>query len=188
MNNSEPRWTTVTLVGGTTGVALAALYAQAFAIYATLRASMTIVIEMPPDSFMFGTLIANAASILLAAIAATLIVSLITAILGAFTALAVFGVNSWFNRPRAARRATFIGFGVALAVVLTFQLVVQRMMGQPLTALGIQTYLFWLGLPAILHLGAGTVGARYLNHISGRSPTTHNEVRYEKQEPFFRPS
>ncbi len=170
--------------GAGAGIGLTFIYASMFALYAVCRSSLTIGALTPPDISLFGTLAANAASINLASLATASLLALPMALLGMGTAVAIKWFISIFNPNRNSQRAMLIGLAVALGVVLAFQFSMQMLLGRPLNDLGVETYLFWFGLPGVLHMGAGAVGAWYLNHTIANVSVVTREVNHGRPEIY----
>jgi hypothetical protein len=63
-----------------------------------------------------------------------------------------------------------IGAVTALALVTLGQLALSLAIGRSLFSLGAATYLFWFGLPGLLHICAGAVGGWRLNLHSVARP------------------
>ena len=108
------------------------------------------------------------------------------ALLGMGTAAAIKWLYEIFNPNRNIQRAMIIGLGTALGFVLALQFSVQTLLGRPLNDLGIATYLFWFGLPGLLHIGAGALGAWYLQCIVVNVPVVRTEVHYVSPKAYPR--
>jgi hypothetical protein len=160
---SGPTWRFIARTGAVAGVGLTFAYALVFALYATLQSSLTIWATTPTEVGRAATLAANGASILVASLAMALLLSTGAALLGSSTAVAINWLLNLLNTAGAPRRAIVIGLATALGVILLYHLALQVALGQPLFSLGVETYLFWFGLPGLIHLGAGAIGARRLN-------------------------
>jgi hypothetical protein len=161
-----PSWRKVLLTGAAAGTGLTFAYALLFALYAIVRSSASIWATIPPDINLLGTLSANAASITVASLATAVVLALVMALLGMGTAVVIKGLDSLFNPTHDSQRAILIGCGAALAFVLVCQFAVNMLMGGSLSSLGGETYLFWLGLPALIHIGTGAAGAWTMNQLS----------------------
>ncbi|MCC6454828.1 MAG: hypothetical protein IT328_07800 [Caldilineaceae bacterium] len=170
MNHAQPllrpTWHRVLQTGAQTAIGLTFAYALAFALYAIVRALPAIWITTPAENHLFGTLVANIASITLASLASALLLAPFTMLLGMATAALIEWLFILFNRQFDSRRALFIGLGAAAGFVFLLQLAVQLTIGQPLYNLSVETYIFWLGLPGLIHIGAGVVGAWFLNRAT----------------------
>jgi hypothetical protein len=167
-------WRQVFQTGAGIAIGLTFAYALAFAAYAIFRVSLTVWTMTPTDISLFRSLTASATSITLAAMASALLQSLLTVLLGCATAALIKGLLASLNRQRNGWRAILIGLGSALLFVLVYQLTAQRLMGQPLYNLGVETYTFWFGLPGLIHIGAGIAGAWHLNRQAARKKVASN--------------
>jgi hypothetical protein len=175
-----PPWRTVLLTGAAMGAGLTLAYGLAFGIYATLRSSVTVLVNTPPEIGVVPTLAANGASILIPALASALVVTPVMALIGLVTAGVVQGLLQ-FNRGRQPERAILIGFGATLAIVLLYQLPLVRLLRQTMPGAGLATYWFWFGFPALIQLGAGVVGAWQLNRRQPNGSPQIGEVRWAEQ-------
>jgi hypothetical protein len=115
---------------------------------------------------LFGRLVANSASIALASYTTALLLAIPMAFLGMGTAFVAKWLDTIFNEECVPQRALIIGFGVALAIVLLFDLSLQWLVGRTFASLGLETYLFWFGLPGLLHIGGGIMAAWYVYHAN----------------------
>ena len=154
------------------GAAVTLVYAQAFTVYAIMRSSLAISATDYSGAPLLPTLVANATTILLASAASALALCLLTAPLGMITGAAIKATLAWLNQSHSAIRSLWIGFAAALAVAFALQIVLGQLFHTPVTAFGVETYLFWFGLPALLHVCAGVAGAWYLNRQSATLPFT----------------
>jgi hypothetical protein len=149
------------------GAGLTFAYALTFALYAVFRSSATIGAVTPPEVDMFGMLAANGASIVIASIATASLLASVMAVLGMSTALIINWLLALWNPHHVSGRAILIGAVAAFAVValcqLGLHLALEAGLGRSLFSLGAETYLFWVGLPGLLHIGAGALGAWRLN-------------------------
>jgi hypothetical protein len=154
---STPRlpWYKVALAGAAMGVGLTFVYALSFALYAVVRSSWTIWQWTPPDLGKGATLAANAASIVVASVATASLLAVVVALLSMITALLIaLGLARW-NPQQAQGRAIGIGVTTGLAVVVLGHVALSWALGRSLFSLGAATYLFWIGLPSLLYIGAG---------------------------------
>lgn len=154
------------------GAALTLVYAQAFTVYAIMRSSLTISATDYIGAPMLPTLVANATTILLASASTALALCLLTAPLGMITGAAIKATLAWLNHGHSAGRSLWIGFAAALAVVVSLQFALGQAFHTPVTTFGAETYLFWFGLPGLLHICAGMAGAWYLNRQAVSLPFT----------------
>jgi hypothetical protein len=171
MRNAQPTagplWWSVTLTGAVTGAGLTFTYALVFALYAVLRSSFVIWTLIPPEVDTLPTLAANGASIVVASIAAASLLAIAMALLGVGTAMIINWLLAVANSHHTPARAILIGATATIGIValcqLALHLALEAGLGRSLFSLGAETYLFWVGLPGLLHIGAGALGAWRLN-------------------------
>lgn len=156
-------WGEVVRTGALIGVALTYAYALAFLLYATLRATFTLVTRPWPDAGLLGTVIATTASLAIPALVLATLLAVPAALLGALTAVLVYTVIPRLNAARSPVQAALIGGAIALAVVAVIQLGLEYGLGVTVASLTLSTYLFWLGLPAVTYVVAAAIGGARLN-------------------------
>jgi len=142
------------LLGAAASVAVLVLYACLFVGYAVLRSSLQILSTLSPGDGLFATVVANAMSIGLAATSVTLLMAFLVAPLGAVTLLLASWVDRLLNPSLAPRPATWIGAGVAAIVFAAFAILILQVIRPYVAAFWPQGFLFWLGLPGLLFIGA----------------------------------
>jgi hypothetical protein len=179
-------WSRTLQIGAGAGVGLTFAYAAVFALYAICRSSLNIWEMTPPEIGMFGTLAANAVSILLASLATACVLAPLMALLGMGTAAAIKWLDAIFNPNRNILRAMIIGVGAALVFVVIVDFGVQMLMGRSLNSLGVETYLFWFGLPGLVHIGAGAAAAWHLHRTIVNDPVVRREVNYVSPDAYTR--
>lgn len=149
-------------IGGTArsglrlGFLLALLYSAAFALYAVGRSSWQIAMTLPPDDSLLGTLVANAFALLLPILVFAFVLGVGAALLQCVTLLLVYGVAAVINPHRRAVGMAGIGLISATLLAAAIQLAVHQSLGSYFDALWPSGYLFWLGLPSLLFVGATT--------------------------------
>lgn len=166
----NPSWFRTLRTGATTGIVVTSVYAALFALYAILRTSATIAASIPFNMLLLGTLVANAMSIAIVSMAMATLLSVFTACLGMGTAATIRGLDALFNPSKSLQRTMLIGLAATLAIVLIVDFGAQTLLQRSLNSLGVETYLFWFGFPALLHIGAGLLGAWYLHRIDVKNP------------------
>lgn len=169
-------WRNTIQTGAIIGIGLTLIYTSLFILYAIGRSTLTILAALPLNMSLLGTLVANSTSIAVASYAIALLLAIPMAFLGMGTAFVAKWLDSTFNKEHAPQRALISGFGAALAFVLLFDLSLQWLMGQTLASLGLETYLFWFGLPGLLHIGGGVAAAWYLYHTNNPFPVFRKEA------------
>ncbi|MCE7986978.1 MAG: hypothetical protein DYG89_37875 [Caldilinea sp. CFX5] len=165
-------------IGGTVlsglrfGFLLTLLYSAAFALYAVVRSSLQIVAILAPGEGLFGTLVVNAFALLLPIAVFALVLGSGAALLQSITLLAVRGMALLFRDHHAPAFTAWIGFVTAFVLVGAIALTVQRSLGSYFDALWPSGYLFWLGWPSLIFVGATTwVSWRFADHLPQQQAT-----------------
>ncbi len=139
---------------------------------AELGAVLSVAYSLLFDAYAIGTASvgssadavgANSVAIFRQTIPWMLAVLIPSALVGVLTALFIRALLARLNSSGNPGRGMLLGFGstIVLTAVVTLVLVVT---GMPLTLdVYPQTYLFWVGLPSLLYVAAGAVGARRLS-------------------------
>lgn len=156
-------WREVVRTGALAGAALTYVYALAFLLYATLRATFALVTMPWPDAGLLGTIIATSLSLAVPALVLATLLALPAAVLGAITAMLVYTVVPRLNAARSPVQAALMGGAIALAVVAVIQLGLGYGLEVTVASLTLSTYLFWLGLPAVVYVVAAATGGVRLN-------------------------
>jgi hypothetical protein len=145
-------------IGARTGAVLALLYGLAVGLLFVARTSMTIVSKgAPGPGSLAPTLAASAVSILIVALVGSAILGIMAALLGAATAIVVRWFLGWLNPADYSLPAVVLGLVVGLGWVFAAHVVGLRA-DLPLVWPSSATYLFWVGLPSLLYLGASARG------------------------------
>jgi ABC-type spermidine/putrescine transport system permease subunit II len=173
-----PTWRRTLQMGALIGAGLTFGYAALFIFYAVMRSSWAIVSAMPPDLNLLGALIANTLALVIASLTIATVFSLFSAVLGVITAATIKALDSRFNPQASVRRAMLIALVATTGIVLGIDFLCQSALGRSLNSLGLETYLFWFGLPGLLQIGAAIVGARALHQTHTNTPVMRNEVLY----------
>lgn len=154
------------------GFILAWLYSAAFALYAIGRSSWQIAATLAPDEGLFGMLVANVFALLLPIAVFALVLGSGAALLQSVTLLAVRGMALLFRDHHTPAFTAWIGFVTALVLVGAIALTVPRSLGSYFDALWPSGYLFWLGLPSLLFVGATAwVSWRAADHLPQQQAT-----------------
>jgi hypothetical protein len=156
-------WREVVQTGALAGVALTYTYALAFLLYATLRATFVLVSMPWPDAGLVGTVIATGASLVAPGLVLATLLTVPAALLGALAAALVYAVLLWLSASHLVTEAPLIGGAVALTVVAMIRLGLVYGLGITVASLTLPTYLFWLGLPAVVYVVAAAIGGGRLN-------------------------
>lgn len=161
---SRANWLYGPFGGAALGVGLASAYTLLFIMYAIVRSSL-VVIRVNSDVGMLGTLIAYAASFVIATCTITALMAIPAAIVGTLTAFILKRLLFAFNTQHVPQRTVTIGFATCLAIVVILQLGFQRALGFTLSDViaNPETYLLWLGIPSLIYLAAGSVASLQLN-------------------------
>lgn len=170
---SQLAWGEVAQIGALTGVALTYAYALVFLLYATLRATFTLVTMPWPDAGLLGRVIATSALLAVPALVLATLLAIPAAVLGALTAVLVYAVLLWLNTPYSPVQAALIGGAIALAVVALIRLGLMYGLGVTVASLTLPTYLFWLGQPAVIYVVAAAIGGVRLNRRLHSPPSPY---------------
>jgi hypothetical protein len=155
----RPTWRYVALRGAAVSVGLTFAYALAFLLYAIVRSSLTLAARVNPDTGLLGTLIATWTSLAIAVLTMASLMAVVAAVLGTATALIVLWLSSVLNPRRVSARAIMIGLVTCLGIALLLNLALQQALSLSWSALVSEAYLFWLGLPSLIYVGAGGVAS-----------------------------
>jgi hypothetical protein len=142
--------------GARVGIALASAYTVCFILYAWTRVAFSLEASMANDPMKLPTLIAYAASLLVAASVIGAIFAIIAAIVGAFSGLLIGEALSSLDRSGDERKALVIGGGIAVCFVLLIDLAFH------FHSLQLETFWFWFGLPSVIYISAACLAARRL--------------------------
>jgi hypothetical protein len=153
-------WRTAVRTGAGVGIALTFAYALIFAVLAIVAASATILQAQPADPL--ATLAANGLTLLYLALMMALLLSILTALIGAGTGVIVYTLDRVFNARHTPLRAAAIGTFTTTGIWLIFYLLIRAAgLGQRLGWAYPATFLFWLILPGLIYIcTAGVVGVR----------------------------
>jgi hypothetical protein len=146
--------------GAGAGLLAAAGYALAFSGYAILRTSVQIVATLTPGEGILGTLAANALSLMIAALAVTVVFLPVAAGLGALAMLLAHGILRAWNGAPGGTQAALVGGGAAALIMLAVGSLVVAALGPFRTAFWPTSFLFWLGLPGVCFVVAIARAAR----------------------------
>ena len=144
------------LSGGRLGFMLALAYSAAFAFYAIVRSSWQIGATLAPGEGLLGTWVANALALLLPILSFALLLGISAALLQSITLLVVYGLAALVNPHHIPSGMAGIGAATAALVAGAIQVTAQQSLGSYFAALWPTGYLFWLGLPSLLFVGATT--------------------------------
>lgn len=161
-------WHDAARLGATYGVRLTVAYALLFIVYACARAVIEIVPALQAGAAV-QTSLAVIVSLLVAAASIGVLMALFAALLGAVTALVVYGLLPVFDPGQRPRRASAVG-GIAAGIFAASLVVAaQSLPGGHLGPAHPETWLFWLVLPLTIYVCAAAIGARRLNTRISRS-------------------
>jgi hypothetical protein len=142
--------------GAILGFTLAVAFGAVFALYAILRSSLQIALILSAGEGLWATLAANAFSLLIPILSFTLLLGIVAALLQSMALLLVYGFTALLNPYRSPARAAWIGLITAVILASGVQFAIQRRLGIYFDALWPMGYLFWLGLPSLIFVGATT--------------------------------
>ena len=150
------------LAGATICSLLALAYTTAFILYALLRSAFTVVNTVNQDAGIIETLVATWASLIVASLVIGILATFVVAILGAFTGILVQGIAGMVNKQNAPQRASLIGIGVCLAIIVLLHLALRSVMNFSLPDLFSMHALFWLEFPGLIFIVVGGIASRRL--------------------------
>lgn len=174
---SPPRYGTarqVAVCGLFWGFGLALAYGASFALYAIIRSSSQIALVLADSTALWGTLVANALSILLASLLFALLLGIGAAVLQSIALLFVYAVAPFLNSHHASGRGAWIGLCVSGILACALHFVVQRSLGSYFAALWPAGYFFWLGLPSLLFMGTTSWLSWRFRHKERIDQTVHS--------------
>lgn len=157
--------------GAKTGVGLTVAYAVVYTLYAFVRLSLSIQGAMPSGDW-WQTAAASGITFVVGAIFFTVIASVIAALLGALTMMAIRRLLLSFNQALSPRKAVVIGFLVGIVVWLSLTIILQVLTDSRFTPEFLDTYLFWFGFPGLVYVAASSIVGWRLNALWHRQ---HNE-------------
>ena len=114
----------------------------------------------PPGGSFWSSYGGGAVSLAVASLGITTIMAFLAALLGTATALCAFAVYWLLKRSGARVHPAAIGVGVAILFVLLLHLALGQMGLWTWSSLLDTTYLFWLGIPALVYVMAALVASR----------------------------
>ncbi|MEZ4726950.1 MAG: hypothetical protein R3E79_07435 [Caldilineaceae bacterium] len=144
------------LSGVRLGFALAFSYSAGFALYAIIRSSWQIAVNLPFAEGLVSTLVANAFALVVAVLFFALLFGMVAALLQSITLVLVHGLARLVSAYRSPIVMAGLGLVVAGLVAGLLHLLVQHSVGSYFIALWPTGYFFWLGLPSLLFIGATT--------------------------------
>ena len=138
------------------GFCLAVVYGCAFLFYSIVRSSLQIMAVLSPGELLEGTLLANTFALLAPTFFFVLIFGIVAGVLQSLALLLVRGFTALVPNSCSPVVAALLGFITATGFVTAIHIAAQRMLGIYFAALWPAGYLFWLGLPSLIFIGATT--------------------------------
>ena len=142
----------IALLGAKMGLMLAVIYAFAFAAYACLRSSLRILDVLTPTDRLFGTLVANAASIVVPSFVIAVLLGIIAAIIQSVTVLLVYWLALPLNPELLPLRGALIGLVISGFIVFILDWRLRAGKGYLHSIVGQSGYVFWFGLPCLVYV------------------------------------
>jgi len=142
----------IALLGAEMGLMLAVIYGFAFTAYACLRSSLRILDVLAPSDKVFGTLLANAASIVVPLFVVALLLGALAALIQAATAPLVYWLELLLNPDLSPLRGALIGLVISGLVVFVLDWRLRASKGYLRAILGQSGYVFWFGLPGLIYI------------------------------------
>jgi hypothetical protein len=145
-------------------VAIAAVfgYSLVVAVYVVMRSSSTIYSIVPQEE-KTSIIMANGFSVAYSIAIFSLLMALISAILGAVSAVVLKKLLLYFNPEFNVKKAILISFSTALIGVIIIYFMLFALLKDWMTFNYIEPFLFWFLLPAAIFLGVCIAGGSYLN-------------------------
>lgn len=149
-------WGTAARYGAAGGFISALVYGAVATLYIMLRSSAYILDVLSPAESLWGTLVANAFSIIWPCLVTTLLIGLLAAIIETVAFLIIYGLSLILNGQRSPLRVAAIGFAVSGSLALLVNFLVAWGISAYWSAFWPMGYLFWLGLPSLIFVGTTT--------------------------------
>ncbi|MBY0433184.1 MAG: hypothetical protein K2U26_03650 [Cyclobacteriaceae bacterium] len=143
-------------------------------IYVIIRSSLTIYGSMPKGERSL-ILWLNGFSVAYSVMIFSLIMAMVSSLVGAVTALILKKVLLHFNPQFQWNKVLIISFTTALALLTIHYLLLRIFLNGYMTFDYPETFLFWWGFPAVIFLGVVVVGSYQFNkallgqHLKGNS-------------------
>jgi hypothetical protein len=146
-------------LGASLGARSALVYGLIFVAFGVVRYSVDLSAAPPGGSFWlaYG---GGAVSLAVASLGITAIMALLAATLGAVTALCAAAIYWLAKQLGAGAHPAAIGVAVTLLFVLLLHLALAQAGLWTWSSLLDTTYLFWLGIPALVYIMAALVAGR----------------------------
>ncbi len=146
-------------LGASLGAKLALVYGLCFIVFAVVRYGADLQAAPPAASFWLGYW-GGAVSLAVASLGITAILAPVAAVLGMVTALCAAVLYRLVQRSGAGVHPAVVGVGVAGLFVFLFHLVLGQTGLWTWSSLRDTTYLFWLGVPALVYVMAAVWASR----------------------------
>jgi uncharacterized membrane protein YeaQ/YmgE (transglycosylase-associated protein family) len=166
MNNNLPIISNKNVAYNGAIVAIAAVFAYALVImiYVEIRSSSTIYSIMPQGE-RASILWANGISVAYSIAVFSILMALISAIIGAFTAVVLKRILLYFNPEFDFNKAILISFIIALIGAIIIYFMLFALLKDWMTFSYIEPFLFWFLLPSAIYLMVCMIGGRQLNRV-----------------------
>lgn len=149
---SSRSWSQAARHGAGVGVKMTLLYASVFILYAIVRSTIELYSWPAPDAGTISTVLATAASLIVAALAISLLLLPLSALAGIGTSLLLHLLLPRISRRFSIAGTLVISLVVAFAIADTVQFILLPAAGFQPFALPFETWVFWFGLPTLLYL------------------------------------
>ncbi len=155
-------------LGASLGAGLALVYGLIFIAIALIRYGIDLS-AAPPEGGFWLMVGGGAVSLAVASLGITAIMALVAAVVGMVTAVCAAALYWLAKRIGAGLHPAAIGAGVAILFVLLLHMALGQMSLWSWSSLLDTTYLFWLGLPALVYVLAALVASRsYPAKVAGQ--------------------
>jgi hypothetical protein len=149
-------WGTAVRYGAAVGFSSAIVYGAVATLYIILRSSVQIIGVLTPAEGLWGTLVANALSIVWPCLVTMLLLGLLAAVIETVAFLMIYGLSLILIGQRSPFRMAAIGFVVSGILALLVNFLVVQGISAYWGAFWPMGYLFWLGLPSLIFIGTTT--------------------------------
>lgn len=149
-------WGAAARYGAAVGFMSAIVYGTVTMLYIILRSSVQIMGVLTPAESLWGTLAANASIIVWPCLVTMLLLGLLAAVIETVAFVIIYGLSLILNGQRAPFRAAVIGFMVSGSLAWLVHFLVVQAISAYWGAFWPIGYLFWLGLPSLIFIGATT--------------------------------
>lgn len=166
-DDEKANWGPVAWYGFKNTLSLLYGYTAVFIGYALLRSSLELAGTLSLEQGLLATLLLHLFSVLFSSLALATVLAVVPAGIGMITALWIAWLLGKF-RIKTVLQIRLTGLLGALMISIAFHLLLYSFLNfSPFTQPPV-TYFFWLGIPAIIQLGAGFVWSKQLAYFPSK--------------------